>query len=104
MLLIIAPNNHVDNMVHKLIEFGKIRGVPECNNIGGFFSSLLFWKRGVGEAFSFLDSHHIRNTCLMCRAKASEICADVESDVPHHDFKSAVSGPKRFGHSNQRFT
>lgn len=54
-----------------LLQFGEIRGAPECNNTeGGFFSSLLFWKRGVGEAFSFLDFHHIRNTCLSCRAKA----------------------------------
>lgn len=105
MLVIIALNKHVDNMVQKLPKFDKIRGVPECNNIeGGFFSSLLFWKRGVGEAFSFPDFHHIRNTCLMCGAKASEICADVESDAPQNDSKSAVSGQKRFGYSNQRFT
>lgn len=72
--MLLIPLNHVDNMVHMLLQFGEIRGAPECNNIeGGFFSSLLFWKRGVGEAFFFLDFHHIRNTCLSCRTKATKI-------------------------------
>lgn len=80
-------------MAHVFLQFGEKRGAPECNNIeGGFLFSLLFWRRGVGEAFSFLHFHHIRNTCLPRRAKASKIRADLESDAPENDSKSAESG------------
>lgn len=103
--MLVIPLKHVDNMVHMSVKLGEIRGVPECNTEGGFFSSSLFWKRGVGEEFSFLDFHHIRNTCLSRRAKASKhLSRTWEGDVPESDSKSAVSGHERSGRGDRSFT